>query len=294
MENALVPGNKYYLKWVGKNPANFIVLECEFIKYYDNRFYENVKSVFQNSHNFYSNLFTQNSGFTLDQIRQQQEELRNRMLENDVYEIMPDGKVEYKEHPFDNPLYPYKSLLTMKKIINYQKLGKEYGNIGLFKFLRVVKVALKRINFTKEYSYKPINFDNLLNNIQGPKKTRLKVHSPDYNAFYNDVDSLISSIYPESGELIPDEMFWADLSNFQIKEANVSQRIIHQKTLKQLEPKLNRDVVGETAHFVGSKEYVDDLYKGGRKTRKTASKNRKKTRKNRRKTHKNKTKGKKI
>jgi len=94
------------------------------------------------------------------------------------------------------------------------------------------------------------------------------------NRFFEFSHNVASSTWEDHNiKLIPNEtLLWVDLNNTKIIEGNLSQRILHYKTLTQLENKLPIDMTHEIAGFVGSKEYLNKKYIGGKKSRKYKNK----------------------
>lgn len=123
----LIPGQKYFLKWITVKPNgkihNMVILEGEFIKYYNNSYYEKYKDF-------------------INDIEPNQE-LIQTIINQDEQII---------EYPFDNPLYPY---------CEWDKLS---NNFGLFKIISVIKTVFKG-NFNSPWrGNNPYNFVTLQHN----------------------------------------------------------------------------------------------------------------------------------
>ena len=131
------------------------------------------------------------------------------------------------------------------------------------------------IHFGRDvFSYDVFKKANILNDIT-------KVNSFAYNMITN-----------TGYTFIPNEtLVWFNIDKFKVSEVDIGQRIIHKKTLKELEPKISQGPVSEVAKFVGSREYLEGLKKGGKRPKtKRSNKSRKN---NSRRVRKNKTKGRK-
>lgn len=271
----LVPSNNYNLVFIDANSKNWIAIECEFIKYYNNNFHayyddfnEQIKLL--NSRKYFNQTERNKLINNLTQ-------LTNTLVDGEIFSRV-DGSTQFVDYPFDHPLYPYKNLFYQHK---WQWTLNE---IGLFKYIRAVKVMVNNIDYTSVFTgNNPMNI-TILSDIG---KQAYTYNSNDYWYFqeylnnfilYIVANTSISTRWSSSSNLIPNQtLFWTDITKFKIMESRIKERLIHEKTLTSLEEKLPRDITREIGKFVGSKEYVK---KGGKKSKKYRKNKLKKVRKN--------------
>lgn len=271
----LIPGKNYLLKWVGNNKKNIIILECEFIKYYDDSFYVDFED-------YLSKMVAMgHSVFRQEQIREEMIPIANRLVENNIFEI--NNPSIFKEYPFDNPLYPYRTVLMRR--IRFRTIEDKIQNknidIGLFKYIGLKKIIINGKDNTSYFNgNKPITIYNLIDILA----KEYVYNTPEYWESYHNFNHLLYDIDTNTFDplnntatgrrIVPNEsLFWTDISNFQVIMANVKERITHYKGLKGLERKIGLDPAGKVAEFVGSTEYLQPLYKrGGKKSRKYKNK----------------------
>lgn len=135
----LVPGKNYFLKWASVKPNgtihNMVVLEGEFIKYYDNKYYENYVNYMNNTD------------------IEPHEELIGTILNPDERNI---------QFPFDNPLYPYSNMHT-----RFPLKENSFKNMGLFRILRLVKTVFKGVpdaaNWNDPYRFINLSYNTMIN-----------------------------------------------------------------------------------------------------------------------------------
>jgi hypothetical protein len=110
----LIPGQKYLIKSVTDN-NNWVILECEFIKYYNNQYLDAFMDYFD----------PQNEG------EPPSVELVGTVLDNtNAHNILMPAN-------FDNELYPYYRYTISTHISRY---------IGLFRFIKIIKLVYKGEN----------------------------------------------------------------------------------------------------------------------------------------------------
>lgn len=260
----LIPGGKYYLKWVAKNSNTYFVFECEFIKYSDDRFREDFKK-------YLENLFvTHRNDENIEPFREEIEGLAQPLINNNIlntpsYSYDDEDYINIKKHAFNDPLYPYRLFEKQWRSMNGMHIiGPKMFNVGpygLFKYIRPVKTVVNGVDITNEFQNTDLfNIGKRIFNYTDDK------NSPNWSAFwryYNEITgSFLSNMLINTRGLIPNKtLFWVDVSNYEIKEANVKQRMIHDKALQGLKTtSLGRDTVSEIAEFVGPierKEYMD-------------------------------------
>ena len=122
----LIPGERYFLKWGVSGPTvigSFVILECEFIKHYDNRFI--------------------NERIQLRLRRILSASLVENNITTDQGEIIP--------RDFDDPLFPYKSDRFFYK--------PDIKGIGLFRIIRLVSTAEKGIVSNEAQGFKNNRYD---------------------------------------------------------------------------------------------------------------------------------------
>lgn len=239
----LVPGKNYFLKWKGRFfMSDALVMECQFIKYFDNIYGKDCLDYLEltdpdNSDN------NPNDPKLLA--------IKSRLTGT----ILDENEKLIRTYPFDHPLYPYTYPFPGGSIPQWHK-----ETIGLFRYVRIVKLIIDGKDVTNKFN------DQTLEKYL--KKNR-KLEGHLYNTLFSD----------NSGILVPNEtLMWVnfkDTAFVQVIEADVEQRIIHEKTLKGLEEMIGRDPASEVAEFVGSNEYLESLKKGGKKTKKHKKKSNK-------------------
>jgi hypothetical protein len=108
----LIPGEKYFLKWSSKSKTKtndildfFVILECEFIKHYDNQYFD-------------ARLEFRFNRIPVD-----------TLIENNII----DQQGELIPRDFDDPLFPYRSDKFFYK--------PNIRDIGLFRIIRLVSTA---------------------------------------------------------------------------------------------------------------------------------------------------------
>lgn len=259
----LIPGGKYYLKWKAKNSNTYFVFECEFIKYSDDRLRDDFRKYVEKVYEVTN----------LDNIEPFREEINrlaeplinNKILRAPTYNY--DDDIQFKKLAFDDKLYPYrlfeKEWQSMNATyINGPKIFK-VGPYGLFKYIRPVKTVVNGVNVTNEFQNTDLfNIGKRVFNYTDDK------NSPKWSAFWRYYNEITGSFWfhmlMNTRGLIPNKtLFWTDISNYEIKEVNVKQRMIHDKTLQGLKAtSLGRDPVSEIAEFVGPierKEYIESI-----------------------------------
>jgi hypothetical protein len=135
----LIPGERYFLKWGTKGISNikphknivdfFIILECEFIKHFDNQYFD-ARLEFRNTH------------IPVD-----------TLIENNII----DQQGEFIPRDFDDPLFPYRSDKFFYK--------PHRRDVGLFRIIRIVSTAYYGIVSNEARGFKNNKIDQ---NPYGP------------------------------------------------------------------------------------------------------------------------------
>lgn len=231
----LVPGEHYFLKWVGRFPySEILIFECQFIKYFDNTYGKDCLD--------YLDLTDDNSDPNNPELLAIKSRLRGNILD-DNYKLI-------KTYPFDHPFAPYTYQFPGGMLPAWDK-----DVIGLFRYIRFVKLVIDGKDITNKFNDQ---------NIEAYLKKNRRLEGHLYKTMLSN----------KSGILVPNEtLMWVNFDHLvKIKEANAEQRIVHKKTLEGIEQILGRDPTSEVAGFVGSTEYLQSLKKGGKKTKKNKKK----------------------
>lgn len=246
--NRLVPGKNYFLKWKGRYfMRETLVLECQFIKYFDNSYGKDCIDYLD---------LTDPDNDNNNPNDPKLISLRNRLRGT----ILDERDRPITTYPFDHPLYPYTYPFPGGMLPQWDK-----ETIGLFRYVRIVKLIIDGKDVTNKFNNQT---------LEKYLKKNDRLHGHIYSTLFSN----------NSGILVSNEtLMWVKFgvpASVQVLEANAEQRIIHEKTLKGLEEMIGQDPTSEVAKFVGSTEYLDSLKKGGktkkhkRKTKKGKSKRR--------------------
>lgn len=142
----LIPGTDYYLKWVGDNYKNVIILECKFIKYRDNSIYEYYKE--------YKDNIDPYTRLPID-------ELESFDRFNELHSMLVDKVFDQNnriiERNFQDPMYPY--------YFNYVKSRLNSNNIGLFKLVKIIKMIVQGNPNRVFNDYNLLNFSSFSLNV---------------------------------------------------------------------------------------------------------------------------------
>ena len=133
----LVPGQKYLLKWATINPDgkihDMVILEGEFIKYNDDKYYDKYVNYMKAPPNVAPH-----------------EELIGTILTPQYNDVI------YHEYPFDNPLYPYSKMYK-----KFPLKENAFKTMGLFRITRLVKTVFKGVSDANWSGNNPYRFASL-------------------------------------------------------------------------------------------------------------------------------------
>lgn len=120
----LVPGKKYLLKWSSMYKTkpkinNLLILECEFLKYRDDTYYDDYLEYDNLADNYFFEDHTEIPRF---------DELRRKLAGKILTE---DGESNI-EFPFDSPFFPYAPRYSLAQFKRSDKVGL-FSVLGIFK-----------------------------------------------------------------------------------------------------------------------------------------------------------------